>query len=69
MTALLERGHHLVRSGQVIPADKGFAGRECEAFLNERSGVHPVRPDRRDEPVRHDRLTRVPPWIERSSTP
>jgi hypothetical protein len=28
MTALLERDHHLVRSGQVILADKGFAGRE-----------------------------------------
>lgn len=35
MTALLERDHHLVRTGQVILADKGFAGREFEAFLTE----------------------------------
>src|SRR5579875_4159945 len=26
-TALLARDHHLVRAGQVIPGDKGFAGR------------------------------------------
>jgi hypothetical protein len=64
MTALLEREHHLVRSGQVIFADKGFAGREFEAFLTERLGVHLVRPDRRDEPIRHGRLARVRQWIE-----
>lgn len=38
MTALLERDHHLVRTGQVILADKGFAGREFKAFLTERLG-------------------------------
>ncbi|MGX6746529.1 transposase, partial [Streptomyces xantholiticus] len=64
MTALLERDHHLVRSGQVILADKGFAGREFEAFLTERLGVHLVRPDRKNEPVRHGRLARVRQWIE-----
>jgi hypothetical protein len=64
MTALLERDHHLVRAGQVILADKGFAGKEFEAFLTERLGVHLVRPDRKDEPVRHGRLARVRQWIE-----
>lgn len=53
MAALPERDHHLVRAGQVILADKGFAGKEFEAFLTERLGVHLVRPDRKDEPVRH----------------
>ncbi|GAB2860119.1 hypothetical protein GCM10027074_29050 [Streptomyces deserti] len=33
MAALLERDHHLIRAGQVILADKGFAGREFEAFV------------------------------------
>ncbi|MBD3011270.1 IS982 family transposase [Streptomyces sp. 5-10] len=64
MCALLERDHYLVRAGQVILADKGFAGREFEAFLTERLGVHLVRPDRKDEPVRHGRLARVRQWIE-----
>ncbi|MGY0059849.1 IS982 family transposase [Streptomyces sp. LZ34] len=64
MCAWLERDHHLVRAGQVILADKGFAGREFEAFLTERLGVHLVRPDRKDEPVRHGRLARVRQWIE-----
>ncbi|QXE39615.1 IS982 family transposase [Streptomyces sp. GMY02] len=64
MTALLQRDHHLVRSGQVILADKGFAGREFETFLTERLGVHLVRPDRKDEPVRHGRLARARQWIE-----
>jgi hypothetical protein len=33
VTALLERDHHLVRAGQVIIGDKGFAGRDFEAFI------------------------------------
>ena len=64
MRALLERDHHLVRAGQVILADKGFAGREFEAFLAEDLGVHLIRPDRWDEPARHGRLARSRQWIE-----
>ncbi|SDN70586.1 hypothetical protein SAMN05444921_13443 [Streptomyces wuyuanensis] len=64
MAALLERDHHLVRSGQVILADKGFAGKEFEAHLTERLGVHLVRPDRKDEPARHGKIARVRQWIE-----
>lgn len=60
MTAALpERDHRLVRAGQVILAVKGFAGREFEAYLTERLGVHLVRPDRRDEPLRHGKIARV----------
>ncbi|MEZ3182588.1 IS982 family transposase [Streptomyces pimonensis] len=64
MTALLERDHHLIRADQVILADKGFAGRKFEAFCAERLGIHLVRPDRKDEPIRHGRLARVRQWIE-----
>lgn len=64
MTALLERDHHRIRAGQVILADKGFAGREFETFLTESLGVHLIRPDRRDEPARHGRLARSRQWIE-----
>ncbi|MFH8619981.1 IS982 family transposase [Streptomyces sp. NPDC017979] len=64
MTALLHRDHHLVHAGQVTLADKGFAGKEFEALLTEWFGVHPIRPDRKDEPVRHGRLARSRQWIE-----
>ncbi len=53
-----------MRAGQVILADKGFAGREFEAFLADDLGVHLIRPDRRDEPARHGRLVRSRQWIE-----
>jgi len=46
MTAMLEAGHHLVAEGQVILADKGFAGGESEKPCTE-LGVHLVRPARR----------------------
>lgn len=64
MAALLERDHHLIRAGQVILADKGFAGREFEAFVFERLGCHLVRPDRKDEKPRHGKLVRVRQWVE-----
>ncbi|MFJ3595381.1 IS982 family transposase [Streptomyces sp. NPDC090126] len=62
--AALKRDHRLVRQGQVILADKGFAGKEFEAFVAERLGAHPVRPDRKDEPARHGKPARVRQWIE-----
>jgi len=62
--ALLEAEHHLIRDGQVILGDKGFAGREFEAFLQDRLGAHFVRPDRKDEPARHGTLARCRQWIE-----
>ena len=49
IAALLERDHHLVRDGQVILADKGFAGATSKPFLDDQLGVHLVRPDRKDE--------------------
>ncbi|OAH09858.1 transposase DDE domain protein [Streptomyces jeddahensis] len=64
MAALLERDHRLIRAGQVILADKGFAGREIEAFVADQLGAHLVRPDRKDEPVRHGKIARVRQWIE-----
>ncbi len=64
MAALLERDHHPVRVGQVILADKGFAGKAVETFVSERLKAHLVRPDRKDEPVRHGKIARVRQWIE-----
>jgi hypothetical protein len=63
-TARLERDHRLVRSGQAILADKGFAGREFEEFATQYLDIHLVRPDRKNEPARHGRLARVRQRIE-----
>lgn len=69
MTALLEVDHHLVSQGQVILADKGFAGAQFEDFLTE-LGIHLVRPARKNatrdrQPTQVERrLLRVRQWIE-----
>ncbi len=62
--ALLRRDHHLVRAGQVILADKGFAGRDFERFIAQELRCHLVRPDRKDEKPRHGKLARCRQWIE-----
>ncbi len=59
---LLDQSRPL-RPGQVLLADKGFAGREFEDAVAGH-GAHLVRPDRRDEPARHGNLARVRQWIE-----
>jgi hypothetical protein len=61
--AMLERDHHLIRDGQVILGDKGFAGREFEAFV-ESIGAHLIRPDRKDETPRFGNFGRIRQWIE-----
>lgn len=58
--ALLERDRHLVRPGQIILGDKGFAGKDFEAFIAGLGAVL-VRPDRRDESPRFGRLGRPHP--------
>jgi len=56
--------HRLLRAGDVILGDKGFAGADFEAFLREELGAHLLRPDRKDEPARFGKLARVRQWIE-----
>jgi hypothetical protein len=62
--ALLERDHHLIRAGQVILGDKGFAGRDFEDFITSELGARLIRPDRKDEPARFGKLARQRQWIE-----
>jgi DDE family transposase len=64
VAAMLERDHHLIRAGQVILGDKGFAGRDFEAFITGHLGAHLIRPDRKDEPTRFGKLARCRQWIE-----
>ena len=48
VAALLDHNHHLIRTGQVLLADKGFAGRQFHQ-LTEAMGLRLLRPDRKDE--------------------
>ena len=49
--------------GYTILGDKGFCGADLEADVTS-VGARLVRPDRRNEPVRHGKLGRVRQWIE-----
>jgi hypothetical protein len=66
--ALLEVDHHLVQSGQVILASRGFAGQAFEAFLDDLNAhlVHPARKGTSDPAVSptERRLLHVRQWIE-----
>jgi hypothetical protein len=62
--AMLERDHQLIHTGQVILGDKGFAGRDFEAFIRDQLGAHLIRPDRKNEPARFGKLARYRQWIE-----
>lgn len=52
-----------VRPGQVVLADKGFAGRDFEAHVED-LGARLLRPDRKDEPRRFGSLGGLRQWVE-----
>lgn len=62
--ALLRHDHHLIREGQVILGDKGFAGRAFEAFITDDLGATLIRPDRKDEKPRFGNFGSIRQWIE-----
>lgn len=49
---MLRRDHHLIREGQVILGDKGFAGGNFDAFITKDLGATLIRLDRKDEKPR-----------------
>ncbi|QDQ93972.1 IS982 family transposase [Rhodococcus sp. WB9] len=63
VAALLDRNHHLIRSGQVLLADKGFSGKEFAA-TTAAMGLRLLRPDRKDETYKNGNLGGVRQWIE-----
>ena len=63
VAALLDHERHRLRSGLVILADKGLAGRDFEQLVTG-YGASLLRPDRADEPRRHGSLGRWRQWIE-----
>jgi hypothetical protein len=63
LAALLTHNHHLIRAGQVVLADKGFAGAAFKQ-LTDAMGLRLMRPDRKDETYRNGNLGGVRQWIE-----
>lgn len=62
--ALFRHDHRLIRPGQVIIADKGFASRDFETFIRHDLGAELIRPDRRDEKPRFGKLGGIRQWVE-----
>ena len=62
--AMLEHDRHLIRPGQVIVGDKGFAGKDFEAFITNELGAELIRPDRKDERPRFGKLGGIRQWVE-----
>lgn len=63
VAALLEHHQHLIRTGQVLLADKGFAGAPFKQ-LTDAMGLCLLRPDRKDETYTNGHLGGVRQWIE-----
>lgn len=63
VAALLEHNHHLIRTGQILLADKGFAGRKFKQ-VTDAMGLRLMRPDRKDETYTNGNLGQVRQWIE-----
>jgi hypothetical protein len=63
LAALLEHNHHLIRTGQILLADKGFAGAEFKQ-ITDTMGLRLLRPDRKNETYRNGNLGGVRQWIE-----
>lgn len=63
VTALLQRNQHLIRSGQILLADKGFSGAAFK-HVTDAMGLRLLRPDRKDETYRNGNLGGVRQWIE-----
>ncbi|GAB3537441.1 IS982 family transposase [Arthrobacter tecti] len=62
--AMLRHDRHLIRPGQVIVGDKGFAGAEFETFITDELHAKLIRPDRKNEKKRFGKLGGIRQWVE-----
>lgn len=63
VAALVERNHHLIRSGQMLPADRGSTG-EALAATTAAMGLRLLRPDHKDETYTNGNRGGMCQWIE-----
>ena len=61
---MLRHDRHLIRPGQIIVGDKGFAGKHFEAFITGGLEAELIRPDRKDEKPRFGKLGGIRQWVE-----
>ena len=61
---MLRHDKHLIRPGQIIIGDKGFAGKEFENFITGELHAELNRPDRKDEKPRFGKLGGIRQWVE-----
>lgn len=61
---MLRHDKHLIRPGQVIVGDKGFAGKAFEAFITDELEAQLIRPDRKNENPRFGKLGGIRQWVE-----
>lgn len=64
IATMLDASSDLVADGQVILADKGFAGKQFEAFISGDLKAHLLRPDRKDEQPRFGDFGGIRQWVE-----
>jgi hypothetical protein len=62
--AMLRHDRHLIRPGQIIVGDKGFAGKVFESFNTDELEAQLIRPDRKDEKPRFGKLGGIRQWVE-----
>ena len=61
---MLRHDKHLIRPGQIIIGDKGFAGKDFENFIIGELEAELIRPDRKDEKPRFGKLGGIRQWVE-----
>lgn len=62
--AMLRHDRHLIHPGHIIVGDKGFAGKDFEAFITDELEATLIRPDRKDEKPRFGKLGGIRQWVE-----
>lgn len=64
LEAILRHDADMIRDGQIVIGDKGFAGRQFETFMADEMHITFLRPDRRDETQTRGNLARIRQWVE-----
>jgi hypothetical protein len=62
--AMLRHDRHLIRPGQIIVGDKGFAGKAFEIFITDELGAELIRPDWKNQKPRFGELGGIRQRVE-----
>ena len=62
--AMLRHDKHLIKPGQIIVGDRGFAGAKFGGFITDELEAQLIRPDRKEEKKRFGKLGGIRQWVE-----